>query len=83
MTFFQGKCIHLLYFTYNLNRNIFNIGTLCLQDTLHRNMFTQHTLSNSSTPWMFQKCWVHITVHICSLCSKYDIWHVPDSCKAM
>lgn len=63
---------------------MFNIGTLCLQDALHRNMFTQHMLSNSSTSWMFQKCWVHTTQSRFVLCAVNLIFgHVPDSCKAM
>lgn len=79
---FLGKCIHLLYFTYNLNRNMFNRGTLCLQDSLDRNMFTQHMLSNSSTSWMFQKYWMHTTQYTFVLCAvNLTFVHVPDSCK--
>lgn len=63
---------------------LFNIGTLCLQDALHRNTFTQHLLSNSSTSQTFQKCWVHTTQSIFVLCAVNVIFgHVPDSCKAM
>lgn len=63
---------------------LFNIGTLCLQDSLHRNMFTQHMLSNSSTSWMFQKYWVHTTQYVFVLCAaNLRSGHVPDSRKVM
>lgn len=63
---------------------MFNIGTLCLLDALHRNMFTQHLLHNSSTYWMFMKSWVHTTQSIFVLWAVNLIFgHVPDSCKAM
>lgn len=47
MTIFRVNVYTPAIFHIQFKQN--NIGTLCLQDALHRNRFTQHMLSKSST----------------------------------